>query len=75
MNHVKLACIAAGGQRRLGAAVDVSQQSVSKWVQNRRVPAHHCPMVALLTGIPCRLLNPDVFADDAGCQQEAHSDH
>lgn len=64
--HIKMdlrdfASESKGNVKKLADALGISHSSVSFWISGKRkVPMHHCPKVERLTGVPRRILRPDV---------------
>lgn len=51
-----------GSQPALAAVCGVTGTAVWKWVQSgKRLPAEHVLAVEEATGIPCYVLNPDIY--------------
>lgn len=48
-------------QAELAEACGVSQQAVSLWYKQNRIPPRRVSIVSKLTGISPEILNPDVF--------------
>jgi len=60
---IQEACIKMGGQVQLAAALGVTQQAVSFWVQQGHAPLERVPVIAKLTGIrPRALCDPELVA-------------
>lgn len=53
---IQEACEKMGGQVPLAAALGVTQQAVSLWVQQGYAPLDRVPLIARLTGIKPRVL-------------------
>jgi len=59
---IDLAIRASGSVSKLAASLGVSQQAVSKWKSENRIPFARIESVSKATGIPARLLLPESFA-------------
>jgi DNA-binding transcriptional regulator YdaS (Cro superfamily) len=55
---LSLALKIAGGPKKLGEALGISQPAVSQW---ERVPSERVGKVSAITGIPPHVLRPDLF--------------
>ena len=61
MNLKDFASEKKGNLMKLAEALGVKHPSVSFWVSGKRkVPIRHCPKIERLTGVPRRVLRPDV---------------
>lgn len=58
---LKKAVLEITTQSAIAEAFEVSQQAVSLWLQQGKVPAKRAKKFHELTGIPMHKLNPDVF--------------
>ena len=58
---LKAAVLEITTQSAIAEECEVSQQAVSLWLQQGKIPAKRAQKVHELTGIPMHKLNPDVF--------------
>lgn len=60
-NSLELAVRAVGSQTKLAEAIGRTQQAVSKWAKDGRIPAEYVVAVEKATGIPRQKLRPDLY--------------
>lgn len=58
---LEMAIKAAGSQAKLAEAIGRTQQAVSKWVREGRIPAEYVVAVEKATGINRAELRPDLY--------------
>ncbi len=51
----------AGSQGKLASSVGLSQQAISRWVKNDKIPAEHVWRVSEILGLPPEKIRPDIF--------------
>ena len=60
---IDLAIRAAGSISALAQSLGLSQQAISKWKANNKIPLDRVLDVSRVTGLPTRLLVPENFAN------------
>ena len=60
MKALDRAIAKAGGPGKLATMVGVAASAPLMWRQRESVPAEHCPLIELHTGVRCEALRPTV---------------
>lgn len=64
MNVLEKAISIAGSQKKLGNCIGVSQQRISYWLGNKKIPAEYVILIEEHTGISRDELRPDLYPKD-----------
>lgn len=64
MEPLKKAISVAGSQKKLGSCIGVSQQRISYWLTNKKIPGEYVIPIEAHTGISRGELRPDLYPKD-----------